>query len=421
MSVEKYVLAYVLAVLLALSGALPLSISVMISASLAVAFGVLEGVVKPHEVLLLMDLDLLALFVGVMIVVEVVDRCGTFRYLALKAIGRARAKPEVLLVAVGLLSAFTSLLLSDEAAALLLIAILMAAAKAGDVDPLPYAITSAVMINLGGTGTLIGSVPNMAIGLRAGFNFIEFASYLLPCEFALYGVTLALLYSYFRGKLPPLGEARLEGVEVNKLGVARGAALLALLISSLVVAGFLDLPASGVAIAIAVVALATTGFEVADVFQKLDWDTTFSIAAFTVLIEVMEKVGALEGVVEWLRVTSGGSSTFLTLLLLLASGALSILLPNLIVALSLIPAVEGVGVVDKRPLWSALVLGSNLGGVGIPVSSFVIVMVLGALRSRGYRVNPWAITRIGMPTVAVWLAFSAVYLFLRFPTLLLGG
>jgi Na+/H+ antiporter NhaD/arsenite permease-like protein len=411
----KYLLGYLLVVLLAVSEAFPMSLSAMVGAALLVAFGVSDGIFSFSEALSFIDLELLALLVGVMIVVEVVDRCGTFRYLALKVVRRVLKRPVLLLVVAGLMSALTSLLLSDEAALLLIVAILLSLGKAGALDPVPFAVSSAIMVNLGGTGTLVGSVPNMAIGIRAGFSFAEFASYLLPCEFALYGVTLALLYLYYRGKLQSSGgEAELEEIEVSRVDVAKGAFLLSLMLALLIAAGIADFPASAAALASAVVALALAGFDTLEVFQRLDWDTVFFTAAFTVIIGVLERVEALKGLALWLQEAAGGSLALATLLVLLVSGAASLLLPNLIVALSLIPVVEALPFADKRALWSALVLGANLGGVGLPVSSFVIVMTIGALRREGYEIDPWAVTRVGIPVTAAWLGFSAIYLLTRF-------
>jgi len=411
----KYLLGYLLVVLLAVSEAFPMSLSAMVGAALLVAFGVSDGVLSFSEALSFIDLELLALLVGVMIVVEVVDRCGTFRYLALKVVRRVLKRPVLLLVVAGLMSALTSLLLSDEAALLLIVAILLSLGKAGALDPVPFAVSSAIMVNLGGTGTLVGSVPNMAIGIRAGFSFAEFASYLLPCEFALYGVTLALLYLYYRGKLQSSGgEAELEEIEVSRVDVAKGAFLLSLMLSLLIAAGIAGFPASAAALASAVISLALAGFNTLEVFQRLDWDTVFFTAAFTVIIGALERVEALKGLTLWLQEAAGGSLALAALLVLLVSGAASLLLPNLIVALSFIPVIEALPFADKRALWSALVLGANLGGVGLPVSSFVIVMTIGALRREGYEIDPWAVTRVGIPVTVAWLAFSAIYLLTRF-------
>lgn len=411
----RYLLGYALVVLLALSGASTMALSALIGALILVAFGVSDGIVSFGEALSFVDWELLALLVGVMVVTEVVDRCGTFRYLALKVVRKAIRRPALLLVATGLMSAVTSLLLSDEAALLLIVAILLSLGKAGGFNPVPFAVSSAVMVNLGGTGTLVGSVPNMAVGIRAGFSFTEFASYLLPCEFVLYGVTLALLYAYYRRELQLSGgELELKEIEVSKADVVKGAFLLSLMLALLIAAGIAGFPASTAAFVSAIVALALSGLDTMEVFQRLDWDTIFFTAAFTVIIGIIERAEALKGLALWLQEAAGGSPAIASLLVLLVSGGVSLLLPNLIVALSLIPVVEELPFADRRPLWSALVLGSNLGGVGLPVSSFVIVMTIGALKREGYEIDPWSITKIGIPVSAAWLAFSAIYLLARF-------
>lgn len=413
MDPTRYLLAYLLTVLLAVSEALPLALAALVGAVLMAVFGIADGVITYHEALGFIDLDLIILLIGVMIVVEVVDRAGTFRYLSFKVVSSTIERPRRLFVTMSLLSAITSLFLSDEAAILLTTAIIGSLSKLGGFDPLPFAIASAVMVNLGGTGTLIGSVVNMAVGLRAGFNFVEFASYILPCEFMLYAVTIAFLYAKYRAHLRPAARAEFE-VEVDKREVLKGGLHLTLLLASLISAGLVDLPASGVALAVALIALATSGLETAEVFRRLDWDTIFFAGAFTVIIEVLKEVDAFRGFAELTMQVAGGSLVIATLFLLLVSTTIGLFVPNVVTALSFIPIIEALPFAWKEPLWTSLVLGSNLSGVGLPISSFVIVMTLGALRREGYDVNPWSITKVGIPITAVWFGFSAIYLLLRF-------
>ncbi|MEM3137966.1 MAG: SLC13 family permease, partial [Thermofilaceae archaeon] len=172
---RPYLLSYVLTITLSLSGLFSLSLSAIIGAALTVLFGVNDRLFTFEEALTFIDLDLITLLIGVMIVAEVIDRSGLFRLLAIKLIKRTQSKPKHLLVIVPLFAAIVSLLVSDEAALLLSAAILISISRILGIDPKPVALSAAVMVNLGGTGTLIGSIPNMAIGLRAGLDFIEFA------------------------------------------------------------------------------------------------------------------------------------------------------------------------------------------------------------------------------------------------------
>ncbi len=413
MEPTRYLLIYALTVLLMVSELLPLTLSALVGAALMVLFGVAEGAFTYEEALRFIDLDLIALLVAVMIVVEVVDRLGTFRYVAFNVVKRTMGRPHALFTALSLFSALTSLLLSDEAAILLAIAIIVSISRIGGLDPLPLSLASAIMVNLGGTGSLIGSVVNMALGLRAGFDFVKFASYLLPCEFMLYAVTMAFLYARYRASLaaPVMAELR---VEVSRREALKGGLLLALLLASLIAASLLGFPESGAALAAALVALAATGWEPAEVFRRLDWDTVFFAGAFTVITEVLTRVRALEGFAEFTASVAGGSLTLATIFLLTIVTLASIFVENLAVALTFAPVVELFPFPRKEPLWAAVALGANLGGVGLPISSFVIVMTLGALRREGYNIDPWSIVRVSIPTTLLWLGFSAIYLLLRF-------
>ena len=58
-----------------------------------------------------------------------------------------------------------------------------------------------IMLLLGGTSTLIGSVSNMAIGIEANLSFTEFLIYLTPCEIALWALMIIILYRIFKPRL----------------------------------------------------------------------------------------------------------------------------------------------------------------------------------------------------------------------------
>ncbi len=412
---RPYLLSYILTIALSLSGLFPLSLSAIIGATLAVLFGINDKLFTFEEALTFVDLDLIALLIGVMIVSEVVDRSGFFRLLALKLVKRTQRKPRRLLIIIPLFAAITSLLVSDEAALLLSAAVLISVSKILGLDPRPIALSAAVMVNLGGTGTLIGSIPNMAIGLRAGIDFVEFATYVLPCEFMLYGVTLAYLFLIFKDKVPPEAVALTDiREEANRGEVVKGALTLVFMLATLILSSFLGFPASAAALASAVLALTVCGYDTTEVFRELDWDTVFFTASFGVVVEVLSRAEALQGLSQLMFSMSMGEWIGYSMVTLFVSAAVGIVLPNLVVALTFIPVISGLELHDKRAVWSALVLGANLPGVALPTSSFVIVMTLGALKREGMHIDPWEVAKIGLPLTFVWLGFAALYILLRF-------
>lgn len=69
---------------------------------------------------------------------------------------------------------------------------------------------------------------------------------------------------------------------------------------------------------------------------------------------------------------------------------------------------------NKIPMWSALALGTNLGGAATPFSGAVVIMALGAMKKEGITLNFSEFTKVGFITTFIQLAFATVYIIVRF-------
>jgi Na+/H+ antiporter NhaD/arsenite permease-like protein len=65
-------------------------------------------------------------------------------------------------------------------------------------------------------------------------------------------------------------------------------------------------------------------------------------------------------------------------------------------------------------MWSALILGTNLGGATTPFSGAVTMMAVGALKREGISLSFTEFTKVGLITSFVQLGFASFYLILRF-------
>jgi len=111
---------------------------------------------------------------------------------------------------------------------------------------------------------------------------------------------------------------------------------------------------------------------------------------------------------------TSGSSFNATLLVLWSSGLASTIASNMAVALTFTPIVQGFIGLNKIPIWSALALGTNLGGAATPFSGAVVIMALGAMKKEGISLNFGEFTKVGFITTFVQLAFATVYIIVRF-------
>jgi Na+/H+ antiporter NhaD/arsenite permease-like protein len=311
--------------------------------------------------------------------------------------------------------------LSDSTAVLLMAAAIVTIAKLLKYDPLPYFLSSVIMINLGGTSTLIGSTSNMIIAVQSDISFSEFISYMTLGELALWGLTIFALYLLFK---PRLGEKKtLPEYDPWKTIDDKKLFFRSIFVLSLLVILFLTLENFGVgpeaiALGCAVVALVLSGLDPADIFRGLDWETVFFIAAFMFIIGGLERTGILDTISTQLVQLAGNSSLRATLLTLWFSGLASSIVSNAAIALTFAPIVTGFSGLNDAAIKSALVFGSNLGGATTPLSGSVVIIALGTLKREGISMSFQEFTKVGLLTSLLQLIFASFYLITRFG---LGG
>jgi len=154
----------------------------------------------------------------------------------------------------------------------------------------------------------------------------------------------------------------------------------------------------------------------AEIFRELDWETIFFIAGFMFIVGGLEKTQILNDLSAQLFRIAGGSSFNASLLTVWFSGLASTVVSNVAVALTFTPIIsaQAFSGLNSAALWSALVLGTNLGGATTPLSGSVPVMAVGALKREGISVHFGDFLKVGLITTLVQLTFSTFYLILRF-------
>jgi len=419
-----FVLIYLLTILLSAAKVVALSSAALVGALLTGWFGLQYGVFTYEEAANFIDVRLLGLIIGTMIVVEVAEKSGIFRFGALYAVKLSGGSPGKLFVSICVVSAAASMFLSDPTAMLLMAAATVTISKLLDYDPIPYFLSATIMINLGGTSTLIGSVSNMVIGIGTGLTFAEFLSYMGLCEIALWALTILVLYMVFRsrlGKKKALPEySPWQSIENKKL-FYQSAFILALLVLLFVALENLGVGPEAVGLGCAILALVLSSSDPSEIFKGIDWETVFFIAGFMFIMGGMQKTEILNDVAVQLFQFVSGNPLSTTLTTLWFSGLASAFVSNLAIALTFVPIVTRFFTLSpnlRPPVTSALVLGANLGGATTPFSGSVCMMAVGALKREGISMSFGEFTKIGVITSMLQLGFSTVYLIWRFG---LGG
>lgn len=412
-------LIYVLIVLISVLGLTSMSVAALIGAVLTAWFGIQYGIFDYEGAVGFVDFQLLILLIGTMIVVEVAKRGGLFNVFALYAIKISGGHPARLFVSICVVSALVSMFLSDPTAMLLVAAATITITKLLKYDPTPYFLSAAIMINLGGTSTLIGSISNMIIGLEAEITFLEFMSFLGIGEIMLWGLTILTLYFVFRSRLgtkKSLPEYDpMEGVKDPQI-FSRSIIILVILVILFISVDLIGVGPEAVALGCGILALLVTRVDPAEIFRELDWETIFFIAGFMFIVGGLEQTQFLGDLSTQLFDYAGGSSLIATQLILWVSGGASAFVSNIAIALTFTPIVsaQALSGLNIDAIWAALILGTNLGGAATPFSGAVMMMAIGTLKREKIEIHFSDFVKVGVIIVLMQLAFSSIYLIFRF-------
>jgi Na+/H+ antiporter NhaD/arsenite permease-like protein len=412
-------LIYVLILIISILELTSLSVAALVGALLVAWFGIQYGAFTYQDALGFVDFRLLGLLIGTMIVVEVAKKGGLFNVFALYAIKFSGGNPGRLFVAICVVAALVSMFLSDPTAMLLVAAATVTITKLLNYDPTPYFLSAAIMINLGGTSTLIGSVSNMIIGIQSSLTFMDFLIFLGVCEIMLWALTITALYLVFRSRLGAKKELPeynpREGIK-DKTIFYRSLFVLILLVILFLTLDTIGVGPEAVALGCGILALLISRVDPAEIFREIDWETVFFIAGFMFIIGGLESTQFLSDISAQLFNLAGGSSLIATQMTLWFSGFASVFVSNIAVALTFTPIIGaqiGSGL-NLSAIWSGLILGTNLGGATTPFSGAVMMMAIGTLKREKISVKFGEFARIGIITTLIQLSFSSVYLVFRF-------
>lgn len=256
------------------------------------------GALSPHQALAAIDLDTLALLLGMMLLTAYLARAGFFERVTQAALRRLHS-PVRLLLAVAWLSAILSAILVNDTVCLFMTPLVVQLCARARLPCGPYLIALATSANIGSAATLVGNPQNMLIGSMSGIGFADFLRWSGLATLAAMLVQSLLLVLFYRRRLTeavPGGEIRFDHAPGSP-------ALAAPMSNPLLVA------ATVVAVVIAFLAGAHLGFtalgaatflmlverrDPSDVLAEVDGALLLFFAALFVVVAGFETTGLVE-------------------------------------------------------------------------------------------------------------------------------
>lgn len=368
------------------------------------------------------DLQIIALIIGTLIIVDIAQDSGVFHFLAIKILKASKGDPRNLLIYFGALTLVLSALVNNISAMMIVGSLTIIACERLELDPKPYIITELSMTTAGGIMTLISSVPNIIISQKFEITFFEFLLIGAPLGIITMIVSFAIFLPLFKiqkAKDPELMAMKVSDFDEWSAVKDRNAFYRSIIVLSLTILGFMFSQQLGLSLALVAVVggfimIVTSGKKLELVFEKLDWILVAFFLGLFVLINALDVVLVLDFIAESLALILPPDPFWASTILLWVIAIISGIVDNIVVAAAFGPIL--LEVVEAKDLpagiiaWAAI-FGANFGGGITPIGAPSAVIGLAILyRKTGEKIG-WGefIKTQGLATIAR-LSVTTIYL-----------
>lgn len=359
------------------------------------------GVLNPREAYQAINLDTLALLLGMMIVVAHLKLSGFFRLVTSWALAHAHS-PLILLVVVAATTGLLSAFLVNDAMCLIMAPLVIEVSRGLERSPIPYLLAVAMASNVGSTATITGNPQNMIIGVISHIPYGTFAGALAPVAGVGVVLTIALIALLNREQFPravrfrpKAGSAHVHGAQMLK------AVLITVAVIGLFFAG---MPVAQAALLGGALLLITRAIKARKVYREIDGSLLMMFAGLFVVVAGAEKVLLTPEAIAAVNGLHLGDVWILTGV----TAALSNIISNVPAVLALKPFVQNLPDADRA--WLVVAMSSTLAGNLTLIGSVANLIVAERARAAGIELSFATYCRVGIPLTLLSLAFGAWWL-----------
>jgi arsenical pump membrane protein len=355
-------------------------------------------------------LDVYLFLSGMMLIAEVARQEGVFDWLAAVAVEYARGSPERLFTLVYAVGTAVTVLLSNDATAVVLTPAVYAATRAAGATPLPYLFVCAFIANAASFVLPISNPANLVV---FGGHMPHLAAWLKqfgPPSVVSIGMTYLALRLALRSALAQEQIAR----EVSRPLLSHGGrltvygigliALVLLCCSALDVQLGLPTFICGVVTAVSVLALERQSPW--PIVKGISWEVVPLVAGLFVLVQALDHTGVIAALSSTLHAAVANLKTGAALSAGLVVGLASNLMNNLPVGL----IVGSVVAANQLPseVTGAMLVGVDLGPNLSVTGSLATILWLVVLRREGLEIGAWRFLWLGIQVMPPALVLSVI-------------
>lgn len=368
------------------------------------------------------NLHSLMLIVGMMFIVQISDEAGLFQFLGVLAIKITKGKPLALMSVMCTLSVIFSALINNLLTVMILIPLTITISRILNIDPTPYIITEAVMVNVGGTFFSISSIPNILIvteslSTDSPISFNQFFLNVGLFSLLIAGVTIGFFIFLYRAELrEPRKRTVTTLEEFNPWNFVQSRRLLFASMGSLILLIVLLVSINSPTITPDIIALSIAmvltifssfnGVKPRDIMNKFDVELLLYLMGIFVVAGGLEEVGIIDVIGIALSNIGGSNPVFQMIFIVWISAFLSSLIDNIPITKVLIPIVGSMSAANNFSFY-ALSFGANWGDNLTPLGDNILVLNIAEQHNRPVKMKTF--WKVGFTTTIIQLILVTLY------------
>ena len=355
--------------------------------------------------------DVYLFLIGMMLLAEVARKERLFDWLAAQAVRYSCGSAKRLFLIVYIVGTVVTVLLSNDATAVVLTPAVYAATRAAKVEPLPYLFICAFIANAASFVLPISNPANLVVFGNQMPPLLEWLrTFTLPSIAAIAATYLALRLAHAPARNAPV----VESEDISPLTVGGMLALIGIALTAVVLLAAsalgcgLGLPTFIAGTAVAALVLAIGRQSPLPVLRGVSWSVLPLVAGLFILVEGLNRTGALPALARVLKEAATAAPQATSWIAGISVALASNLLNNL--PMGLIAATTSQAAHMPAYVTSAILIGVDLGPNLSVTGSLATILWLIALRREGQHVDALRFLRLGLLVMPPALLLSLLAL-----------
>ena len=254
------------------------------------------GAISPEEAYRAINLDILALLLGMMIIVAHLRLSGFFRLVTCWALAHAHS-PLILLITIAITAGAFSAFLVNDAVCLVMTPLVIEVTRSLRRNPIPYLLAVAMASNVGSVATITGNPQNMIVGAVSRIPYTTFAVALAPVAVAGLALVVLVLVALWLHEFrhPSRLTTKPSSPHVHKPQLIKAV----LVTLGVIVAFFAGVPVAMAAFLGGALLLITRAIKARKVYQEIDGSLLLMFAGLFIVVAAAEKMLLTPEVIAW--------------------------------------------------------------------------------------------------------------------------